>query len=156
MVALQRGLETAQLSLVFLVYVVAVRALEKEGLDATKVVLVLALVVDAEQVVNLVEVLLRQDHPQHALGVPEHVEAALAASLLLRHWYMAHLTGEDVWKRPNLQVLQALANLGAVHQLELLADGRLAIKGVHLVVVALHDAVVVGHAHIRYQVQDDV
>ena len=92
MVALQSGLETAQLFLVFIVHVVAVWALEKEGLDAAKVVLVLALVVDAEQVVNLVEVLLRQDHSHHALGVPEHVEAALASSLLLSYWYVAHLT----------------------------------------------------------------
>ena len=101
---------------------------------------------------NLVIVLLCLDHPDHALGVPNHVIAALAPPLLLCDRYVAHLARVDVGEGPDLQVLQALADLGAVHQFQLLADCWLAIERVHLVVVSLHDAIVVGHAHVRDQI----
>ena len=153
--AIEHRVVPTKLLLIRLAHVVRVGALEEQFLRPANVLVEDPVGLEADQVDDLVKLSLGDQGVDKALGIVEHVEAALTASMLLQHRYVPNLRTDRICMLLDIQVLKYLFDLHGRLILQSAAQGWLLIEWIQFVVVTFDYALILAHHDLRDQVKND-
>ena len=153
--AIEHRIVPTKLLLIRFAHVVGVRALEEQFLRPANVLVEDSVGFKVDQVYYLVKLGLSNDRADKALGIVEHVEAALTASMLLQYRYVPNLRTDRTWMLLDIQVLKYLFHLHGWLVLQSTTQGWLLIERIQFVVVTFDYALILAHHDIRDLVKND-
>ena len=153
--AIEHRVVPLKLLLVCLAHVVRVGALEEQFLRSQNVLVKDPVGLEVDQVDDLVKLDLGGQRADKALSIIKHVEAALTASMLLKHRYVPNLRTDRICMLLDIQVLKYLFHLHGRLVLQSATKRWLLIERIQFVVVTFDYALILAHHDLRDQVKND-